>query len=64
MSANACEWYFRLFLGVRQSAGPLVPSFSLAVRLLLLIRTASAMYANIQDCDEGEARAGHCQSGC
>ncbi|TFL03571.1 glycosyltransferase family 22 protein [Pterulicium gracile] len=28
------------------------PSFSLAIRFLLLMRVASAMYSNIEDCDE------------
>ncbi|WVQ74450.1 hypothetical protein IAR50_004051 [Cryptococcus sp. DSM 104548] len=36
----------------RNERGPFVPSLSLAVRLLLLIRTASAMYNIIGDCDE------------
>jgi alpha-1,2-mannosyltransferase len=38
---------------LRQSAGPMVPSFSVAVRILLLIRAAGAMYNIISDCDEG-----------
>lgn len=38
----------------RQQRGPFIPSFSLAVRLLLLVRTAAAMYSVIADCDEGE----------
>ncbi|KAF9486554.1 glycosyltransferase family 22 protein, partial [Pholiota conissans] len=36
----------------RANRRPWVPSFSLAVRILLLIRTAGAMYSNISDCDE------------
>ncbi|CCL98089.1 uncharacterized protein FIBRA_00083 [Fibroporia radiculosa] len=36
----------------RSQKGPLVPSFSVAFRVFLLIRVANAMYANIQDCDE------------
>ncbi|GMK56086.1 hypothetical protein CspeluHIS016_0211420 [Cutaneotrichosporon spelunceum] len=36
----------------RHQAGPLVPSFSVALRLLLLIRVTAAMYAIISDCDE------------
>ncbi|BEI92503.1 uncharacterized protein CcaverHIS019_0501310 [Cutaneotrichosporon cavernicola] len=36
----------------RQQNGPIVPSFSVALRLLLLIRTTAAMYAIISDCDE------------
>ncbi|ORX39298.1 putative mannosyltransferase [Kockovaella imperatae] len=36
----------------RTGAGPLVPSFSVAVRMLLLIRSAGAMYSLISDCDE------------
>ncbi|KAL7421010.1 mannosyltransferase [Cryptotrichosporon argae] len=36
----------------RQARGPLVPSLSLAFRLLLLVRTAGAMYSVIADCDE------------
>lgn len=39
----------------RQSNGPFLPGFSFAVRLLLLVRVGAAMYANIQDCDEGES---------
>jgi hypothetical protein len=31
-----------------------VPSYSLAIRILLLVRVSSAMYSNIQDCDEGK----------
>lgn len=38
----------------RQRNGPFLPGFSFAVRLLLLVRVGAAMYANIQDCDEGE----------
>ncbi|EIW87002.1 glycosyltransferase family 22 protein [Coniophora puteana RWD-64-598 SS2] len=36
----------------RHTRRPWNPSFSMAVRLLLLIRVAGAMYNNIQDCDE------------
>lgn len=36
-----------------QQRGPTVPSFSFALRILLLMRTAGAMYAVIADCDEG-----------
>ncbi|KAK4689384.1 hypothetical protein P7C73_g729, partial [Tremellales sp. Uapishka_1] len=36
----------------RQQNGPIVPSLSLAIRLLLLMRTTGAMYAIIADCDE------------
>lgn len=32
----------------------MVPSLSFAFRLLLLVRTAAAMYSIISDCDEGE----------
>lgn len=31
-----------------------MPSLSLAFRILLLMRTAGAMYSIIADCDEGE----------
>jgi hypothetical protein len=41
----------------RQNSGPFLPSFSLAVRLLLLVRVSAAMYSNIQDCDEGQSRS-------
>jgi alpha-1,2-mannosyltransferase len=37
----------------RSAKRPWNPSFSLAVRILLIIRVAGAMYSNIQDCDEG-----------
>ncbi|EIN13913.1 asparagine-linked glycosylation 9 protein isoform a [Punctularia strigosozonata HHB-11173 SS5] len=38
---------------VRRSArAPWTPSFSMAVRLLLLVRVSAAMYSNISDCDE------------
>ena len=37
----------------RSQKAPWCPSFSLAVRILLLVRFAAAMYSNIQDCDEG-----------
>ncbi|KAF8910176.1 glycosyltransferase family 22 protein [Gymnopilus junonius] len=36
----------------RAQRRPWVPSFSLAVRLLFLLRIAGAMYSNISDCDE------------
>ncbi|TXT09120.1 hypothetical protein VHUM_02594 [Vanrija humicola] len=36
----------------RQQRGPTVPSLSFAFRILLLMRTAGAMYAVIADCDE------------
>jgi alpha-1,2-mannosyltransferase len=39
---------------VRQKQGPLVPSLSVALRMLLLVRTAGAMFSIIADCDEGE----------
>lgn len=39
----------------RQNSGPFIPSLSLAVRLLLLVRVSAAMYSNIQDCDEGKS---------
>lgn len=32
----------------------MVPSLSVAIRMLALIRTAGAMYSIISDCDEGE----------
>ena len=38
----------------RTGRGPLVPSFTVALRLLLLVRAAGAMYSLISDCDEGE----------
>ena len=38
---------------IRSAKRPWNPSFSLAVRILLMIRVAGAMYSNIQDCDEG-----------
>ena len=37
----------------RAQRRPWAPSFSLAIRLLFLIRIAGAMYSNIDDCDEG-----------
>jgi alpha-1,2-mannosyltransferase len=39
---------------VRKTHRPWTPSFSLAVRVLFLVRVAAAMYSNIDDCDEGE----------
>ncbi|KAH7916464.1 glycosyltransferase family 22 protein [Hygrophoropsis aurantiaca] len=36
----------------RSARRPWNPDFSTAVRILLLIRVAGAMYSNIQDCDE------------
>ncbi|KAF9225513.1 glycosyltransferase family 22 protein [Gyrodon lividus] len=36
----------------RSSRRPWNPDFSTAVRILLLVRVAGAMYSNIQDCDE------------
>ncbi|KAG1757203.1 glycosyltransferase family 22 protein [Suillus lakei] len=36
----------------RSARKPWNPDFSTAVRILLLIRVAAAMYTNIQDCDE------------
>ncbi|KIR99848.1 alpha-1,2-mannosyltransferase [Cryptococcus deuterogattii 2001/935-1] len=36
----------------RNQQGPFIPSLSLALRLLLLVRTAAAMYSIISDCDE------------
>jgi alpha-1,2-mannosyltransferase len=44
-----------LMSGGRQQRGPFIPSFSVAVRMLLLIRAAGAMYNVISDCDEGES---------
>jgi len=35
----------------------MVPSLSVALRMLLLVRTAGAMYSIISDCDEGEIAA-------
>lgn len=32
----------------------MVPSFSVALRLLVLIRTVAAMFSIVADCDEGE----------
>ena len=37
----------------RAQRRPWAPSFSLAIRLLFLVRIAGAMYSNIDDCDEG-----------
>lgn len=31
-----------------------MPSLSVALRMLLLVRTAGAMYSLIADCDEGQ----------
>lgn len=39
---------------IRKTHRPWIPSFSLALRILLLIRVAGAMYSNMDDCDEGE----------
>lgn len=36
----------------RAQRRPWTPSFSLAIRLLFLVRVAGAMYSNIDDCDE------------
>ncbi|KAI0035168.1 asparagine-linked glycosylation 9 protein isoform a [Vararia minispora EC-137] len=36
----------------RTARPPFTPSFSLAVRVLLLMRVTAAMYSNIADCDE------------
>ncbi|KZV76391.1 glycosyltransferase family 22 protein [Peniophora sp. CONT] len=36
----------------RTAKPPFVPSFSLAVRILLLARVTAAMFSNISDCDE------------
>src|ERR1700761_4156781 len=41
----------------RAARRPWNPSFSLAVRILLLMRFAAAMYSNIDDCDEGAPAA-------
>ena len=38
---------------IRKTHRPWIPSFSLALRILLLIRVAGAMYSNMDDCDEG-----------
>ena len=43
----------------RSQRAPWCPSFSLAVRIFLLVRFSAAMYSNIQDCDEG-MRDGRC----
>ena len=40
----------------RAQRRPWTPSFSLAVRLLFLVRISGAMYSNIDDCDEGRSR--------
>lgn len=40
----------------RAARRPWNPSFSLAVRILLLVRFTGAMYSNIDDCDEGAWR--------
>lgn len=37
----------------RQNRGPLVPTLSVAFRMLWLIRSIGAMYSIISDCDEG-----------
>lgn len=37
----------------RTAKAPWMPGFSLAFRMLLLLRFSAAMYSNIQDCDEG-----------
>lgn len=55
---------FDIGLTSRQSNGPMLPSFSLAVRLLLLVRTAGAMYTIIADCDEGTPESGQCRQQC
>ncbi|KAI0319029.1 asparagine-linked glycosylation 9 protein isoform a [Amylostereum chailletii] len=36
----------------RAAKPPWTPSFSTAVKILLLVRVSAAMYSNIQDCDE------------
>ncbi|KAI0308111.1 asparagine-linked glycosylation 9 protein isoform a [Multifurca ochricompacta] len=36
----------------RAARPPWVPSFSVAVRVLLIFRVTAAMYSNLQDCDE------------
>jgi hypothetical protein len=40
----------------RSQRAPWCPSFSLALRILLLVRVSGAMYSNISDCDEGAKR--------
>ena len=39
---------------IRSAKRPWNPSFSMAIRILLLVRVAGAMYSNISDCDEGK----------
>ena len=39
----------------RAQRRPWTPSFSLAVRLLFLVRISGATYSNIDDCDEGRS---------
>ena len=44
----------RSWLNLRRGQkAPWCPSFSLAVRILILVRFSAAMYCNIQDADEG-----------
>lgn len=40
----------------RNARPPWSPSFSVAFRILLLVRVVGAMYSNIDDCDEGLSR--------
>jgi hypothetical protein len=47
----------RSWLNLRRGQkAPWCPSFSLAVRILILVRFSAAMYSNIQDADEGTRR--------
>jgi hypothetical protein len=41
----------------RAAKAPWSPSFSFALRMLLLVRVVGAMFSNIDDCDEGSERA-------
>jgi hypothetical protein len=49
-----CTSLSYIIIRSRSARKPWCPSFSLAVRILLLVRISGAMYSNIQDCDEGE----------
>lgn len=48
----------------RAQRRPWTPRFSLALRLLFLVRIAGAMYSNINDCDEGGSSLLQCVSFC
>ena len=53
-----CRSELRLTPVLRRTARrPWAPGFSVAFRMLILIRTCAAMYSNIQDCDEGGTEA-------